>query len=157
MLTTRRGRERQREFFTGRPVSSLLPGELAAAHTAGYEAGTDGRLIGRDPRAMTPDALRAMGHMPMSPMEAIRVKCLDCCGGSADEVRKCVAMTCANWPFRTGKNPWRAPASEAQREAARRMAARMHQKSSGPGRMPVFSDEPPAGVLGHTAIARAST
>jgi hypothetical protein len=144
MFLTRRGRERQREFFTGRPVSLLLPDELAAAHTAGYEAGTDGRLIGRDSRVMTPDALRAMGHLPMSPMEASRAKCLDCCGGSVDEVRKCVALTCVSWPFRTGKNPWRAPATEAQREAARRMAARMRQKSSDPGRMPAFSDERPA-------------
>ena len=145
MHSPRRGRERQREFLTGRLVSSLSPDELAAAHTAGYEAGTDDGLIGRDPRAMTAEALRAMGHKPMSPMEAIRARCLDCCGGSVDEVRKCVAMACVSWPFRTGKNPWRAPASEAQREAARRMAARMHQKSSGPGRMPAFSDEVPAG------------
>jgi len=44
---------------------------------------------GRDPRTMTRAELEAMGHRPLSPMQAIRAKCLDCCAGSADEVRKC--------------------------------------------------------------------
>ena len=126
---TRRGRERVREVFTGRKVASLSPAELEHAQCAGYEA--DGAyLVGRDPRAMTRAELEAMGHEPLSPMEAIRAKCLDCCAGSAHEVRCCVAMACPSWPFRTGRNPWRAPASEAQREASRRNAARMHAASS---------------------------
>jgi hypothetical protein len=125
--TTRRGRERAREVFTGRKVASLTPEETELAHAAGYEP--DGEyLIGRDPRAMERAELEAMGHAPMSPVEAIRAKCLDC-AGSSDEVRKCVAMTCPSWPFRTGKNPWR-EVSEARREIGRRLAARLHQKSS---------------------------
>jgi hypothetical protein len=64
--STRR-REQARERFTGRKVSSLTPGELDRARAAGYEpSGIDDWLIGRDPREMTQDELRAMGHEPMS-------------------------------------------------------------------------------------------
>ena len=122
-VTTRRGRERLREVFTGRRVSGLSSEEAARARQAGYEpSGVDDWLTGRDPRKMAPAELRAMGHEPMSPMEAIRARCLDCCAGSSDEVRKCTAMACPSWPFRTAKNPWR-EISEGRREAGRRMAA----------------------------------
>ena len=121
-ITTRHGRERVREVWTGVKVAGLTADEIAQARTAGYEP--DGEyFIGRDPRRMTPDELRDMKHEPMSVIAALRARCLDCMGGSADEVRKCVAMTCPSWPFRMGKNPWRAPPSEARREAARTLAA----------------------------------
>jgi hypothetical protein len=124
--TTRRGRERAGEIWTGVPVTGLLVEDLETAKRAGYEPGeSTERLIGRDPRLMTAGDLKAMGLEAMSPMEAIRAKCLDCSAGSAHEVRCCVAMACPSWPFRMGKNPWRAPASEAQREASRRNAAKM--------------------------------
>ena len=35
-----------------------------------------------------------MGHKRMSPLRAIRAHCLDCCGGSAQEVGKCMALRC---------------------------------------------------------------
>lgn len=38
-------------------------------------------------------------------LKAIRLKCLDCCCGSATEVKLCPAQACALWPFRLGKNP----------------------------------------------------
>jgi len=130
-VTTRRGRERLREVFTGRRVDSLLPEERERACAAGYEPDGD-YLAGRDPRKMAPAELRAMGHEPLSPMEAIRARCLDC-AGSSDEVRKCVAMACPSWPFRTGKNPWRAPVSEERREALRaRSPFAKPQKTEGP-------------------------
>jgi hypothetical protein len=116
-------RERERERWAGRKGAELSAAQLVQARAAGYEPGDDGYMVGRDPRAMTAAELVAIGHEPMPPLVAIRAKCLDCCAGSAHEVRLCVAKTCPSWPFRTGKNPWRAPASEAQREAARRMAA----------------------------------
>jgi len=97
---------------------------------------------------MTQAELRAMGQEVMSPMEAIRAKCLDCCVGSAHEVRCCVAAACPSWPFRTGKNPWRAPASEAQREHARSMAAKRAQISAEQHSGSAPSDEAPAPVLG---------
>jgi hypothetical protein len=84
-----------------------------------------GYLEGRDPRTMSPDELRAMGHMPMSPIEAIRAHCLDCCGGSAPEVGKCLALRCPSWPFRMGKSPWHKPPSNEQREAMRERGRRL--------------------------------
>lgn len=42
-----------------------------------------------------------------SPAKAIRAKCLDCCGGSANEVRLCTAPNCPLYHFRFGKNPYR--------------------------------------------------
>lgn len=35
--------------------------------------------------------------------KAIRAKCLDCCCGSAPEVRKCPVKDCPLWTFRMGK------------------------------------------------------
>ena len=61
-----------------------------------------------------------MGHEPMSPLKAIRARCLDCCGYQENEVAACTAVNCPSWPFRTGTNPWRKPASLTRREAARR-------------------------------------
>jgi hypothetical protein len=127
-ITTRRGRERTREIWTGAKVANCSPDQIAQARAAGYEPGSGdaaGTFVGRDPRPMTTEELRAMKHEPMSPMEAIRAKCLDCCAGSDHEIRLCVAMTCPSWPFRMSKNPWRAPVSDARRETARETMRRM--------------------------------
>lgn len=35
--------------------------------------------------------------------KAIRLKCLDCCGGVAAEVRSCAMDSCPLHPFRMGK------------------------------------------------------
>jgi hypothetical protein len=110
----------ERERWTGRrPVDMSDAGRAMAA---GYEPGPDGYYTGRDPRSMTQSELLGIGHAAMSPMQAIRARCLDCCAGSPHEVRLCVATSCVSWPFRMGKNPWRAPPSEAQLEAGRRLA-----------------------------------
>jgi len=70
-----------------------------------------GEQIGRDPRRMNADELSALGHAPSPVLDIIRAKCADCCGGSAAEARKCVATSCALWPYRTGGNPFRAKRS----------------------------------------------
>jgi hypothetical protein len=138
-VTTRRGRERIREVFTGCKASSLSEDDLERASAAGYEPGSDGYMAGRDPRQMTPDELRAMGHEPSSPMDAIRAKYLDC-AGSAHEVLLCVVMACPLHPFRAGKNRWRSPISEERREALRERGARLadlrKNKASGEGTDP---------------------
>lgn len=41
----------------------------------------------------------------LTPIKAIRAKCLDCCCGSSNEVKLCTAEKCALWPYRFGKNP----------------------------------------------------
>ena len=43
----------------------------------------------------------------MTPMKAIRAKCLDCCCGSAHEVNLCPCEECTLYPYRFGKNPSR--------------------------------------------------
>lgn len=44
----------------------------------------------------------------MTPMKAIRAKCMDCCCGQTQEVRLCQAQDRPLYPFRFGKNPNRA-------------------------------------------------
>ena len=84
-----------------------------------------GYLEGRDPRTMSQDELVAMGHAPMSPVQAIRAHCLDCCAGSTQEVAKCMALRCPSWPFRMGTSPWRARPSDEQRQAMRERGRRL--------------------------------
>lgn len=41
----------------------------------------------------------------LTPIKAIRAKCLDCCAGQVAEVRECAMKTCALHPYRMGKRP----------------------------------------------------
>lgn len=41
----------------------------------------------------------------MTPIQAIRAKCVDCCCGSLKEVRECHIKNCSLWPYRMGKRP----------------------------------------------------
>ena len=65
----------------------------------------------------------------MNPLTAIRKKCTECMGGDpsnaargevAQAIHDCVSVTCPLHHFRMGTNPFRKPASEKQRAAARR-------------------------------------
>lgn len=40
-----------------------------------------------------------------SPLRAIRLNCLDCMGGSGNEVKLCPSEQCPLYPYRFGKNP----------------------------------------------------
>lgn len=71
---------------------------------------------GRDPRNMPLADLRALGHERVSPIRAIRLKCVDCCGGAAVEVRRCPSTDCPLWPFRMGKNVWFGKADQKNEE-----------------------------------------
>lgn len=42
-----------------------------------------------------------------NPLKAIRAKCLDCCGYSANEVKMCTNTKCSLYGFRFGNNPYR--------------------------------------------------
>ena len=88
-------------------IDVLLRSELASSRrrTAGLENGADGEAVGRDPRRMTAAELGSLGHQPMSPIAALRARCIDCCAGQAGEVRLCAAVNCPAWSFRMGKNP----------------------------------------------------
>lgn len=54
--------------------------------------------------------------------KAIRLKCLDCCCGSSNEVKLCSIEHCALWPYRTGRDPYRARReyTDEQREKMRK-------------------------------------
>lgn len=68
-----------------------------------------------------------------NPVKVMRVKCLDCCAGSAKEVELCPIQKCPMWAWRFGKNPYRTKRemSEEQKAAAKeRLAtARVRKKS----------------------------
>jgi hypothetical protein len=90
------------------------------------EMHNDGTPQGRDPRQMTQADLAECGLERISRGDAIRAKCLDCCGGSPAEVRRCGAVDCALWAFRTGTDPVRETRemSDEQRVAAGARLAR---------------------------------
>lgn len=41
----------------------------------------------------------------VTPMKAIRLKCLDCCLGSSNEVKMCQVTQCPLWIYRSGHRP----------------------------------------------------
>lgn len=43
--------------------------------------------------------------MKLTPIKAIRLKCLDCCCDSAKEVKMCDTITCPLYPYRFGRRP----------------------------------------------------
>ena len=59
--------------------------------------------------------------MITNPVKAIRAYCLQCCCGQVSEVQRCTIEACALYPFRFGKNPYRAhtPMPEHTKEALR--------------------------------------
>lgn len=69
------------------------------------------------------------GKKLRSPMRAIREKCLDCCGGSSNEVKLCPVSRCPLHAFRTGRNPNRTKRvmTEEQRMAAAERLAKARE------------------------------
>ncbi|MBP3897147.1 MAG: hypothetical protein J6D57_04845 [Mogibacterium sp.] len=41
----------------------------------------------------------------LTPIKAIRAKCVDCSGGELREIRECPMTKCPIWPYRMGKRP----------------------------------------------------
>ena len=41
----------------------------------------------------------------LTPIKAIRAKCLDCSGGSSHETKLCPVLDCSLYRYRLGKNP----------------------------------------------------
>ena len=102
-----------------------LPSNNHSSETKpGHELSADGELVGRDPRKMTPADLIALRHVAMSPLKALRLRCIDCCGGSASEVRMCVAVDCPAWPYRMATNPWRSKRELSEKQLAALASAR---------------------------------
>lgn len=67
--------------------------------------------------------------MATSPIKAIREFCLECCGGSSNDVKTCTAPRCPLYAFRFGKNPYiKREMSEEQKEAAKARLAEARKK-----------------------------
>ena len=66
-----------------------------------------------------------------SPLWCIRQHCLECCCGSAYEVKNCTIHDCNLYPFRLGNNPFRTRSmtDEQKQAAARLKSARLAKKS----------------------------
>ena len=62
-------------------------------------------------------------------LKAIRLKCLDCCCDSANEVKLCPCEKCPLHPFRFGKNPYRTK-KEYTEEERKAMADRFKKKGN---------------------------
>lgn len=75
-----------------------------------------------------------MGEKRISPLKAIRLKCLDCSCGSSNEVKLCPATKCPLYPFREGRDPFRAKVelTQEQKEQRRKSlaVARAYQRNS---------------------------
>lgn len=46
-----------------------------------------------------------MEQKKLTPVKAIRAKCLDCCCGQVKEVKLCNMKNCPLYPYRMGKRP----------------------------------------------------
>ena len=69
-----------------------------------------------------------MEEKRISPLKAIRLKCLDCCCGSSNEVKLCPARGCPLHPFREGINPNRKPREYTEDQKAA-MVARLRKNT----------------------------
>ena len=59
-----------------------------------------------------------MSEKRITPMKAIRLKCLDCSCGSSSEVNLCQVEKCPLYPFREGHDPFRAKREYTPEEKA---------------------------------------
>lgn len=71
-------------------------------------------------------------------LKAVRLKCLDCSGGSPREVDLCSIESCTLHPFRYGKNPYRAKRemSDEQREATKERFAKARKEKKASKELP---------------------
>ena len=49
--------------------------------------------------------MRVNPRKKLTPIKAIRAKCLDCSGYQPKEVRLCPVRDCHLWPYRMGRRP----------------------------------------------------
>ena len=46
-----------------------------------------------------------MSQKILTPLKAIRAKCMDCCCGQAKEIKLCNMRECPLFPYRAGRRP----------------------------------------------------
>ena len=63
-----------------------------------------------------------------SPLKAVRRKCIECAGGSADSAAKCKMYSCPLWDYRFGTNPYKKERniSEDERKMLKEIFNREH-------------------------------
>lgn len=68
------------------------------------------------------------GEIIISPLKAIRAKCIECCCGSKNEVKLCTCCDCPLYPFKLGKSPYRKGRimSDEQKQAASERFKKLH-------------------------------
>ena len=71
--------------------------------------------------------------MKVTPLKAIRLKCLDCSNNSSGEVKFCPIEDCPLYAFRFGKNPYRKKRvyTEAQKVEMTERLRRGNSKTKG--------------------------
>jgi hypothetical protein len=81
---------------------------------------SEGQAIGKNPTDVTREEWQELGRNPDGDpiLSIIRAKCLDCCVYQPSEVAKCTATACALWPYRMGRNPFRANKLTDEQRAA---------------------------------------
>lgn len=67
----------------------------------------------------------------LTPMKAIRAKCLDCTCGSAQEVTLCPIHDCPLYPYRSGHNPARKGKGGNVAHFAKKSTAQPHETEQG--------------------------
>ena len=77
-----------------------------------------GEMMSNEPDRSSKDYIRQIAPQAPSPLKSIRQKCLDCVGGSPNEIRECPSTNCALWPYRMGRNPY-LELSEEEKERRR--------------------------------------
>ena len=84
---------------------------------------------------MNQEEYRKKFYEKKSPLQAIKMKCWDCCGGSYDEAKKCTCSdTCVLYPFRMGKNPFtvkREMTEEQRKQAVERLEKARLKRNGG--------------------------
>ena len=65
------------------------------------------RAVRRMNRFHHTEELRMDTEPTLTPLKAIRAKCLDCSTGSRAEVEHCPITDCPLYPYRKGRNPYR--------------------------------------------------
>lgn len=79
----------------------------------------------QDPRGLKGE--RFMEHIK-SPVKAIHAFCIDCMGGSVQEIKYCNSCNCPLFHFRQGKNPFiKREMTDEQKDAAKERLAKARE------------------------------
>ena len=76
-----------------------------------------------------------MEEKRLTPIKAIRAKCLECSCGNNAEVRECVIPDCPLYPYRMGKNPYIKLSEERKAKFPQRPVPEGWEKAAGDARV----------------------